>query len=352
LTYIVRPKEGSTSGTRIDAQARIVFDLNEPIDTPAIFHTLDAGTPAASVNPLPVRTGSTTVNVSWGGADDAGGSGVAAFDVFVSDNGGPFVPFLLGTTDTSAVFTGEFGHTYEFLAVAVDNVGHQQLPPSDGQATTTLVEQTFQVSDVDLVALSGKIAKIVVSFNEQVDPITAGKRANYRLIAAGPDRRLGTNDDRIRPLATARYDAASNTVRLRPQAPLPFGSLFRLVVEGDTGLTTPTGEPIDGDGDLAPGGDFEHLFGRGKELKYFDANGDRVVLRLSNGGVMEMKRDLFGEELGLVLLNTRAGQSVLSGTVRKPNPQTGDGPTTLASILGLEGVTDQLTDPPFIIGNG
>ena len=152
VTYIVRPKEGSPTGTRIDAQARIVFDVNEPIDTPAIAHTLDAGTPSASVNALPERTIGTTVNVSWAGADDAGGSGVGTFDVFVSDNGGPFVPFLLGTTDTSAVFTGEIGHTYEFLAVAIDNVGHRQPRPADAQARTTLVPEPLQVHDVDLVA--------------------------------------------------------------------------------------------------------------------------------------------------------------------------------------------------------
>lgn len=349
VTYIVRPKEGSPTGTRIEAQARIVFDVNEPIDTPAIAHTLDDGAPAASVNTLPERTIGEMVTVSWAGADDTGGSGVAAFDVFVSDNGGPFVPFLLGTTDTSAEFTGQIGHTYEFLAAAIDNVGHRQPLPVDAQAVTTLVAETLQVKDVDFVARNGRIVRIVVSFNQPLSAATAKKLGNYRLFGAGPDRQIGTRDDRLRPLAAAAYDPATNTVRLRPSQPLSNGNFFRLIVKGNAGLKTTTGELLDGDGDTVPGGNFKHIFGRGKELKYFDANGDRVVLRLTDGGAMLLTRDLSGEGLDLVLVNTKAGESTLSGTVRKPNAQTGDGLTTLRSIAGLDGVTNLLTDPPFSI---
>ena len=55
VTYIVRPKPALPTGTRIDAQASIVFDLNAPIATPAIFNTLDAGPPTSSVNRLAAR---------------------------------------------------------------------------------------------------------------------------------------------------------------------------------------------------------------------------------------------------------------------------------------------------------
>jgi len=277
---------------------------------------------------------------------------VAAFDVFVSDNSGAFVPFLLGTTDTSAVFAGEIGHTYEFLAVAIDNVGHRQLRPVDAQAVTTLFPETLQVDDVDFVARNGRIVRIVVSFNQPLSAATAKKLSNYRLFGAGPDRQIGTKDDRLRPLAAAAYDPATNTVRLRPSQPLASGNFFRLIVKGNAGLTNATGEQLDGDGDTEPGGNFHHIFGRGKEFKYFDANGDRVVLRLTDGGAMLLTRDLNGEGLDLVLLNTRPGESTLSGTVRKLNQQTGDGLTTLRSITGLDGVTNFLTDPPFTIEEG
>ena len=37
VTYSIRPKSTIATGTVIDAEATIVFDINEPIDTPPIF---------------------------------------------------------------------------------------------------------------------------------------------------------------------------------------------------------------------------------------------------------------------------------------------------------------------------
>jgi len=64
--------------------------------------------------------------VSWAGTDDPGGSGVASYDVYASTDGGPFSPLVLGTTDTSLIFTGMAGSRYGFYSVATDNVGNRQ----------------------------------------------------------------------------------------------------------------------------------------------------------------------------------------------------------------------------------
>ncbi len=76
--------------------------------------------------------------MSWAGQDDSGGSGIATYSVFVSDNGGAFQPWVTNTTATSATFTGSDGHTYGFYSVATDNAGNVQPTPSSAQATTTL----------------------------------------------------------------------------------------------------------------------------------------------------------------------------------------------------------------------
>jgi hypothetical protein len=89
-----------------------------------ISNTLDTGAPSSSVQRLPATTTSPTFTVSWSGQDDPGGSGIATFDVFVSDNGGPFGPFLQGTTATSAPFTGQVGQ-----GEAVE-----ELPPAEEDA--------------------------------------------------------------------------------------------------------------------------------------------------------------------------------------------------------------------------
>ena len=104
------------------------------------LNTIDAGVPTSSVVPLAANTSATSFLVEWNGTDDTGGSGVANYDVFVSDNGGPFETLVAGTTDTSVMFDGENGHTYGFYSMATDNVGHVEATPPEPDAETTIVE--------------------------------------------------------------------------------------------------------------------------------------------------------------------------------------------------------------------
>ncbi len=124
ISYLVKPMAGLPSGTVIQNQAKIVFDYNDPINTPLVKNTLDAGTPTSQVDPLPATTTDTTFPVSWSGQDEANGSGIASYDLYVSVDGGSFFPLLTATTDTSTNFTGLPGHTYAFYTLARDNVGH------------------------------------------------------------------------------------------------------------------------------------------------------------------------------------------------------------------------------------
>ena len=50
--------------------------------------------PTSTVSPLPATENTTAFTLSWSGTDDPGGSGIASYDVYVSDNGGAFTPFL------------------------------------------------------------------------------------------------------------------------------------------------------------------------------------------------------------------------------------------------------------------
>jgi RHS repeat-associated protein len=139
VSYTIQPKSTITASTPINAQATVVFDQNAPLNTPQISNVLDPVAPTSSVSPLPATTTSPTFTVSWSGQDDAGGSGLASFNVLVSDNGGPFTPLLTNTTQTSTTFTGQVGHTYSFFSVATDNVGNLQPLPTNPQATITVV---------------------------------------------------------------------------------------------------------------------------------------------------------------------------------------------------------------------
>jgi hypothetical protein len=98
-----------------------------------------AGGPTSNVATLPAAVSSTSFTVSWSGANGADGSSIASYDIFVSDNGGPFSAFQKGTTATSATFTGINGHTYGFFSVATDGVGNRQPTPAAAQTTTEVV---------------------------------------------------------------------------------------------------------------------------------------------------------------------------------------------------------------------
>jgi len=97
--------------------------------------------PTSSVNPLPA-TSPSTFTVAWTGSD-AGGPGIASYNIYVSDNGGPFTLALSQTTLTSATYNGQPGHTYGFYSVAVDSQGMRQPTPAAAQATTHVAQATL-----------------------------------------------------------------------------------------------------------------------------------------------------------------------------------------------------------------
>ena len=139
VSYSIRSRSGLATGTRLDAQASIVFDFNDAIETPAIYNTIDAGPPMSHVLDLPAEIQGDVFLVEWSGQDDAGGAGISRFDLYVSDDGGPYTLWLADTPDTQGTYTGQFEHTYAFYSVARDHVGHRELPPSTPDTQTTLL---------------------------------------------------------------------------------------------------------------------------------------------------------------------------------------------------------------------
>ena len=99
----------------------------------------------SSVLPLPATTTETTFEVQWSGQDEPGGSGLAGYDIYLSDTGRPYVLWLDDdTTETSAEFSVQQGHTYAFYSIATDNVGHTEAPPAEPDAQTA-----FPIGQVD-----------------------------------------------------------------------------------------------------------------------------------------------------------------------------------------------------------
>lgn len=102
----------------------------------------DTIAPTSSVAALPSNSRA-NIPLSWSGADELGSSGLASFDVYVSENSGPFNRWLTAATTTSAIFPGLFGNSYAFYSVAVDQSGNREPAPlaPDTQTTVTLTNQ-------------------------------------------------------------------------------------------------------------------------------------------------------------------------------------------------------------------
>ena len=138
VSYTIKAKAGAGTGATIVSQARVVFDTNGPIDTPVITDTIDAAAPGSTIQLLAAHQAATTFEVDWTGQDDAGGSGLASYSLYVAKDGGAQTPWLTNTTRTNALFTGEAGHTYAFYIQAADNAGNQEAPHALADATTEI----------------------------------------------------------------------------------------------------------------------------------------------------------------------------------------------------------------------
>jgi RHS repeat-associated protein len=193
ITYTIVPKAGLPTGTQIRNIALVTFDDNPAIATDQVSETdpsqgvdpakqdlvtIDSGPPTSSIGPLPPTENSPTFSVSWSGQDDAGGSGIASYNIYVSDNGGAFTPFLLGTPAITATFSGVPGHSYAFYSQATDNVGNVEAVHLTADATTSVPADTLTgTSGPDTFALKldpdGQHVDVTLNGGPQVQVLVA-----------------------------------------------------------------------------------------------------------------------------------------------------------------------------------
>ncbi len=110
---------------------------------------VDTEAPTSRVTALP-SSSSPLVTVRWTGTDT--GDGIASYDVFVSENGGAFSPWLTGVTQTEALYRGTSGASYQFYSQAIDRQGNQE-PAKNTAEAMTLIDQENQVPVLNLPAV-------------------------------------------------------------------------------------------------------------------------------------------------------------------------------------------------------
>ncbi len=279
VSYLIKARNGLSTGTQIRNIADIVFDHQPAIRTNQVdphdpakgndpakecLNTIDSGAPTSSVSVLPPQSAGNFA-VVWLGQDDAGGSGIAFYDVYVSDNGAPASLWRSKTSDTQGIYAGKQGHTYHFYSIAYDNVGHIEAPPVAADASTTVDDATppkvltAQFDGSTPVVTQGHF--VTVQFSESVQ--SSLSLADIKV------RNLTTASDLIPTSLT--YNASSNTMILGLGTSMADGNYS--VTLSAAGITDQAGNSLDGDTDGLAGGDYI--------LGFFtllgDVNHDRVV---------------------------------------------------------------------------
>jgi hypothetical protein len=78
--------------------------------------------PVSWIKPRSTIEPSLNLLIQWSGSK-SGGPDIQDYTIYVSDDGGPFTPWLTQTTATEATFTGVRGHTYGFYSIARNLAG-------------------------------------------------------------------------------------------------------------------------------------------------------------------------------------------------------------------------------------
>ena len=119
------------------------------------------------------------------------------------------------------------------------------------------------------------VSQLLVTFSESVqnppgdsDPDDVTNPANFRLVAAGPDKDLATTvcgapagDDVSISIDSVLYDDGTHTAALQLASGASLGEdVYRLLACGSTTIRDTSGNPLDGNGDGTGGDDFVRTF--------------------------------------------------------------------------------------------
>ncbi len=192
--YQVEANYEKTTGDKVQNQAFITFDYNPVIPTKIWNNTFDFQPPVSKVTALPAITSDTTFTVDWNGKDNL--SGISRYSIYYAVNKGAYRPWIDGTTQNSAVFTGHPDSTYTFYSIAFDKAGNIEGNKNVGEATTTvkegkqqtikfpaIVQKTFGDPDFDPAATASSGLQVTyTSSNTGIITVVNGK---LHIVGAG-----------------------------------------------------------------------------------------------------------------------------------------------------------------------
>ena len=246
IAYTISAKPNLPTGAQIRNVALISFDLLPGIATnqrdphnpgagtgPAkeCLNTIDAGPPTSQVLPLSETNSAAVFQVEWTGQDDPGGSGIANYDLYFSDNSGPWVLWQSGIVTANAKFTGRSGHRYQFYSVARDHVGH-----SESKLPTVEAETYIQANTAPMLAAIADQwvdeGTALVVTNEAADADIPANVLTYGLAAAPAGTSIDPTTGVLTWMPTEAQGPSTNliTVRVVDSGSPPLSATQRFTV--------------------------------------------------------------------------------------------------------------------------
>jgi hypothetical protein len=183
--------------------------------------SVDAAPPQVTIAAPTGTTHDTSLSVAWGATDS--GAGVARYDVDVSIDGGPFSPWLNGTTDTAALYPAVPGRRYRFRARAVDAFGNLSPYVDGGEVLVAEAAAPPVPGDAKVVVGSVKRRSASLTVLGRLDPSASGTmtavwraKAGRKRVVARKATSVGSGRFEVRlriPRAARRARRATLTLR-------------------------------------------------------------------------------------------------------------------------------------------
>jgi hypothetical protein len=174
---------------------------------------LDRVPPSSAVISLPTVTTETQFVVLWNGSDDR--SGIRWYDVQYRDSSrGEWTDWLVNTTSTAAIFSGQAGHTYYFRARALDNAGNLENWPAGDGDTYTKVDPTARPPTPWWNTAYGYKRNLLI-LNNDTNTLPVGYPVHLHF------------DNGTSPMASELYNASQSSIK---------GDDFRIIYNNQTEL--------------------------------------------------------------------------------------------------------------------
>lgn len=164
----------------------------------------------------------------------------------------------IGATDITHWFVLLTQYNTDNDPVIPDNPS-QPIPPVNPIPPVPPDETAPTVIKLSEAALKGRLTSLRLKFSEAMNSKAANTLKAYRLIDAGCDGKLGTKDDIVLRLASARYQTSTNSVVLVPVSKVRTNQKFALVARGKI-LTDVAGNHLAGKHGV-PGSNYVGRFG-------------------------------------------------------------------------------------------